>query len=959
MENLNYGKVIMVTAALAAAPGMIYADDASDAARKQVEDVIKPVDDAQKALNNAIQEVYGKAENGSDKNVIWSQLTKSSSIFGKQIKDVKDALEYWVDKYAKATTEKEKTEILGKIVYNGGIESQSGKTVTLPSMVYITTFTDNVPKISVAYNALNIVKVNNLNQTANKLIAEAKKATSTGVKDGDKDLDAYEHSTAYTLATLLNDKKIGEQVANLTKDAEEAMAPESETAGDGSTILNKLQDLKAKGDELVDFLSDETGIIHKITVKMSEDLKDLHKALSALYDNAYSEISQKYGRLGAKQTEYLKQLIDNAKKTIDTVENGDIYFKDPTTGSSRLIFAEKHSKLVETVQKVNDIKTDAKKDLEVELGNLNNMLYEKWKSGMMSDIDEKYPTAEIKYGDMNEGSYGAINALYTKHSQDLNAWKEIVKQYGNKTTNVDEMAEITRTENNLYKYKVALDKLLKDCDAKREEIKKKLMTDILDGEQYITDYFNDITAIGNQIVGGGSVDGVQYDGFEEEMKNITKLMNNLVEQVVYEKIAGAAVVQYKNYNALNDTKFTKTLFAGATHVQKHFQDLISNVKVNMVLKNETVNPTKTDFAGTSFGVKYDEKTKTYECNGAIFKEDGTLKEFKNYASATCLTTNGIDSITPSAQTLTIKGKVKFTENDDFYTKVLERINSKINTLNEHVENAKTAQSDLDKKIAAKKALDDNMEKVNAYWTQAYGQIDITHKGDAAAIEKDREELSKIRTKIDAQAKAIDNAVAADYELVFRKKDPTKVKYLQWEADVKNIESQQDAIIKTLNQIYNEIYPYAEPEKGQITAEKTAAAKAAVDNLDAAIKAAEETAKDLTLDVSKTKAQEAIEAARTALKTAQESYDSATAKLAGAGNDDLDKVAADAAVAKAAVESAMAEIKKSDNLPGDYNQDGKVDATDLETVYTDYETTQNPSLMSKMMDIVKAFINSIK
>lgn len=276
---------------------------------------------------------------------------------------------------------------------------------------------------------------------------------------------------------------------------------------------------------------------------------------------------------------------------------------------------------------------------------------------------------------------------------------------------------------------------------------------------------------------------------------------------------------------------------------------------------------------------------------------------------------------------------------DNYEEVIKEITTTFNKELETVTALWTKRSDIiNAEEKADKDIKAEITKVRAYWTEAYAKI----SGDATKVK----ELEALRADIDKLEKAYEDAVDENNKQITE--NGKKRDKFEWEKTA--IQNIKDATLAGLTKSYNAIYPYAEPEAAQKTADAKKDAEDAVKALQESITKAKAALTTASED-KKADLQNAIATAEKALTDAQGQILVAATLQGSQADEKLNGAKTTADKAKTALDAA---IENASVIEGDYNGDGVVDMADVDAVMADADGTTVTN--EQVLQIVKAYVN---
>jgi len=376
---------------------------------------------------------------------------------------------------------------------------------------------------------------------------------------------------------------------------------------------------------------------------------------------------------------------------------------------------------------------------------------------------------------------------------------------------------------------------------------------------------------------------------EEAVEDAKAAVKDIAIEFVLEKaIRVNAQKVYTAYNEIEDKYNAK--------IVKNVQDAIDGINLAWYNKKNISDIKRSD-------VSYDEKTEEWSYNG---KDEITAKDV-------------VDA--------------------DNYEEVIKEITTTFNKELETVTALWTKRSDIiNAEEKADKDIKAEITRVRAYWTEAYGKI----SDDATKVK----ELEALRADIDKLEKAYKDAVDENNKQITE--NGKKRDKFEWEKTA--IQNIKDATLAGLTKSYNAIYPYAEPEAAQKTADAKKAAEDAVKALQESITKAKAALTTASED-KKADLQNAIATAEKALTDAQGQILVAATLQGSQADEKLNGAKTTADKAKTALDAA---IENASVIEGDYNGDGVVDMADVDAVMADADGTTVTN--EQVLQIVKAYVN---
>lgn len=633
---------------------------------------------------------------------------------------------------------------------------------------------------------------------------------------------------------------------------------------------------------------DAKAITTAVNAKAQSELNGKYDEVQGSYNTAYATMSEKYEATG----ELDKYQTDFIKNYLTPLLNHkaaiDEAAKQDDGTATKLDNTKTSSSIyTKTYKDLSDLKSNIDNALKENLSALENAIVE-----MNNKYYEEWTTTSTV-----EGSYAEVYKRYIDAAVTMNKYKNIVT--GAETDNIITNTQATTilndikvAESDLYEPYTAIEQQKKDVLKVKEEAN-------LNPSDRTTKYLSDLI---NEYIEKGKLLDVEIDNAVEKAKNA---VNETAIKVVEEKaIKVEAMSVYDAYNAVGkyNNSFAKDNNPEQKSIAKLAQAdidtitiaLYKDVKISAVVRNDvSVDPY---YNGNYL---YNKK---YNINNADITVNEDVVNADNYEAV-------INDVKTNCET-------------------------SINKLNELWKKRSDIATDEEKAI---KEIENTLLKVRAYWTQAYA----TNEGNST-IQKT---LVALRDDIDKLETSYDNAVKENDKTV---NNTTRKKYA-WERTA--VQKIKDNIINGLTKSYNDIYPYAEPDKALITDELKTAAEEAVKELDKSITKAKEALTTIKREDKKVMLQNAIDNAEKEKVKAQTDITNAANKFGNDGDNSLREAKTTADKAKTTLENA---IKDATVVEGDYNEDGVLDINDILDVKEDINGTTVTN--TTLREIVKALYN---
>lgn len=522
---------IMLTLAMLMGISLVWAatepSDGYTEAKGHVDQVQAAYD---KAQNTVASVRLAKLQSGKTwaeidvQNVVFNGLNKYLNKRAEVLKAVKDELATREAQYQKYLGEKKAWDELTD-------EQRAGKTE--PEAVAEPDLADILAELDLSidgfrYNSLPAFRsiANDLQHRFTTANVEAFYEAWYAVYVADNNTQPYNH-TADNAGVNKLDKALADTKAAIDKvKNEDWYAAAATQFGDIDEAAEQLDELKKVIDvalETADIniitalasqgqsLGDEINAIRQAVETAANDaLVKLYEDVLAEYNTAYSRISSKYEGTG-KLEEKQKEFVDNYYQPIVAQKaNIDKYKDNLTSCDNYAATVEALNKIKAEIQAMIEKEID---ELEQEVINTNNRLYENWVAGLSAN------------GEKEPGSYGDVYKKYVEAAQKLNKYKKIAAD------DADALAKIKEAEAKLYDIYSALEKNREDVKAKRDAAN-------LDPSErtttYLSDCIKDYTDKGKEM--NNRID--QY--IKEAMEAVHEICVKAVKATLVEQTISAA-----------------------------------------------------------------------------------------------------------------------------------------------------------------------------------------------------------------------------------------------------------------------------------------------------------------------------------------------------------------------------------------------------------------------------------